>query len=137
MAKLWINDDEGTRLLSKYIVDNKHYGMWAIQVLDNTHEFFVVTEMGQVLGSKQCTMDGPTYALFDAESVKLGHIAPHLIPHDPDTGQMSGREDPNTNTNTGRSVKLKEFRLSISEYIKNKGAVYCCSSRRSEIRNAW
>jgi hypothetical protein len=131
MAKHWINDEDETKLLSKYIVNDKHYGMWALQIRDNTHDFFVVTEMGQVLGSKHCTMEGPTYALFDGSSVKLAQVAPHLVIddiHAPRTFGDGGEATP------GRSVKLKEFRLSILEYMKTKGDVYCCSARRSKMR---
>jgi len=135
MARHWIDDEDGTRLLSKYIVDDKHYGMWAIQIRDNTHEFFVVTQTGQVLGSKQCTLEGPAYALFDGEDVKLAHVAPHLVSDDSNDRQISGPKDPDAKA--GRSVKLKEFRFSILEYIKTIGAIYCCSSRRSQIRNDW
>lgn len=135
MAKQWIDDDDATRFLSKYILNDKHYGMWAIQVRDNTHGFFVVTETGQVLGSKRCTLDGPTYALFDEQDVKLAHVAPHLTYGNRDTAGITGQKD--SETQGGRIVKFKEFRLSILEHIKNGGAAYCCSHIRTKIRNGW
>lgn len=135
MAKQWIDDDDATRFLSKYMVNDKHYGMWAIQVQDNRHEFFVVSETGQVLGSKRCTLEGPTYALFDEGNVKLAHVAPHLTYDDQNIGKIPGQKDPVAEG--GRIVKLKEFRLSIMEYINNGGAAYCCSRIRSKISNDW
>ncbi|KPK26848.1 MAG: hypothetical protein AMK69_11395 [Nitrospira bacterium SG8_3] len=111
MAKYWINDEDETKLLSKYMVNDKHYGMWAIQIQDNKHEFHVVTEKGQVLGSKLCTLKGPVYSLFDGDDVALVHVAP-----------------------PGRSVELKEFRLFILDYGKNKGDAYCCSAKKAETQ---
>ena len=134
MAKHWINDEDETKFLSKYVVNDKHYGMWALQIRDNTHDFFVVTEMGEVIGSKHCTMEGPTYALFDGPSVKLAQVAPHLVIND----LYAPKEDGDGgDVSPGRSVKLKEFRLSILEYMKTKGDVYCCSARKSKMRTYW
>ena len=79
MAKYWINDADETKLLSKYMVNDKHYGMWAIQIQDNKHEFHVVTAKGLVLGSKMCTRKGPAYSLFDGDNVELVYVAPTLF----------------------------------------------------------
>jgi hypothetical protein len=135
VAKQWIDDDDATRFLSKYIVNDKHYGMWAIQVQDNRHEFFVVTETGQVLGSKHCTLDGPTYTLFDDQEVNLAHVAPHLTYDGLGNGNITGHKEPEAEG--GRIVRLKEFRLSILEYINNGGAAYCCSRMKSKISIDW
>jgi hypothetical protein len=61
IARHWIDDAHQTRLLSKYIVNDKHYGMWAIQIQDNKHEFHVITEEVRVFGSKLCTLEGPGF----------------------------------------------------------------------------
>lgn len=135
MAKYWKDDEDDTRLLSKYRVNDKHYGMWAIQIQDNKHEFHVVTETGQVLGSKICTPRGPVYSLFDGDNVELVHVAPHLVFDD--VYDLDAWNKGNPESTTGRSVELKEFRLCMLEYKKNKGDVYCCSAKKAETRKWW
>jgi hypothetical protein len=135
MAKYWINDEDETKLLSKYMVNDKHYGMWAIQIQDNKHEFHVVTEKGQVLGSKLCTLKGPVYSLFDGDDVALVHVAPHLVFDD--LSDLDAWNKGNPESTTGRSVELKEFRLFILDYGKNKGDAYCCSAKKAETRKWW
>ena len=130
MAKYWIDDEGKTKLLSKYMVNNKHYGMWAVQIQDSKHEFHVVTEKGLVLGSKICTPEGPAYSLFDGDNVELVHVAPHLVFDALYDLNAWNKENPKTTT--GRSVELKEFRLFILEYMKNKGHIYCCSTKKAE-----
>jgi hypothetical protein len=132
MAKYGINDAEKTKLLSKYMVNDKHYGMWAIQIRDNKHEFHVVTEKGRVLGSKLCTLKGPIYSLFDADNVELVHVAPRLVFDD--LYDLDAWNKGNPKSTTGRSVELKEFRLFMLEYMKNKGDVYCCNAKKAETR---
>ena len=127
MVECWIDDDNATKLLSKYMVNDKHYGMWAIQIQDSTHEFHVVTEKGQVLGSKTCTPEGPAYSLFDGDDVELVHVAPHLVFND--YSDLRAWNEGNPESTTGRSVGLREFRLFILEYTKNKGHVYCCAKK--------
>ena len=132
MAKYWINDADETKLLSKYIVNDKHYAMWALQIQDNKHEFYVLTEKGLVLGSKLCTPKGPAYSLFDADNVELAHVAPHLVFDDP--CDLDAWNKGNPESTTGRDVELKEFRLFMLEYIKNTGDAYCCSANKAETR---
>ena len=132
MAKCWIDDEGKTKLLSKYMVNNKHYGMWAVQVQDSKHEFHVLTEEGLVLGSKICTPEGPAYSLFDGDNVELVYVAPHLVLDD--LYDLAGWYDKNPQASTGRSVELKEFRVFMLEYGKNKGDVYCCSAKKAETR---
>ena len=132
MAKEWIDDAEVTKLLSKYMVNDRHYGMWAIQIQDNKHEFHMVTEKGQVLGSKLCTFKGPEYSLFDEEGVELVRVAPCLVFDD--LYDLDAWNKGNPTSTTGRSVEFKEFRLFMLEYMKNKGEVYCCSAKKAETR---
>ena len=132
MAKYWIDDEGQTKLLSKYMVNDKHYGMWAIQIQDSKHEFHVVTQKGLVLGSKTCTPKGPAYSLFDGENVELVHVAPHLVfEHLYD---LAAWEKGNPLPPAGRHVGLGEFQLYITEYSKKNGNVYCCSAKKAEIR---
>jgi len=135
MAKYWINDEEKTKLFSKYMVNNKHYAQWAIQIMDGKHEFHVVTEKGRVLGSKMCTPKGPVYSLFDGDDVDLVHVDPRLVFDD--VYDLDAWHKGNPKSTTGRSVELKEFRLFILEYTKNKGHVYCCSEKKAETRKWW
>ena len=135
MGKYWIDGEDDTRLISKYMVNDKHYGMWAVQIQDSKHEFHVVTETGLVLGSKICTPKGPAYSLFDGDNVELIHVAPHLVFDD--FYDLSAWNKPNSKTSTGRSVELKEFRLFMVEYMKNRGDVYCCSAKKAERRTWW
>ena len=135
MAKHWIDDEGETQFLSKYMVNDRHYGMWAIQIQDSRHEFHVVTEKGLVLGSKICTPKGPAYSLFDRDNVDLAHVAPHLVLND--RSDLDAWNKGNPQSTTGRSVELKEFRLFILEYMKNKGDVYCCSAKKAERREWW
>ena len=132
MAKYWINDEEKTKLFSKYMVNNKHYAQWAIQVMDSKHEFHVVTEKGRVLGSKICTPNGPTYSLFDRDSVELVHVDPYLVFDD--FYDLEVWKKGNPLPPEGRDVGLPEFQLYITEYRKNQGDVYCCSAKRVETR---
>lgn len=132
MSKYWIDDTDGTKLLSKYVVNDKHYGMWAIQIQDSKHEFHVVTRKGHVLGSKLCTLKGPVYSLFDGDTVELVHVAPHLVFDD--LFELDAWNKGNPKMTGGRSVELKEFRLFMLEYMKNKGDVYCCSTKKAEGR---
>ena len=134
MAKCWIDDEGETKLLSKYMVNDRHYGMWAIQIQDSRHEFYVVTENGLVLGSKTCTPKGPAYSLFEGDNVGLVHVAPHLVLND--RSDIDAWKKGNPQSTTGRSVELKEFRLFILEYMKNKGDVYCCSAKKA-VRPEW
>ena len=135
MAKYWINDEAKTKLFSKYMVNNKHYAQWAIQIMDGKHEFHVVTENGRVLGSKLCTLKGPVYSLFDGDNVELVQAAPHLVfDHFSD---LDAWNKGNPKSTTGRSVELKEFRLFMLEYSKNKGCVYCCSAKKAKTRKWW
>jgi hypothetical protein len=117
------------------MVNDKHYGMWAIQIQDNKHEFYAVTENGRVLGSKLCTLKGPAYSLFDGDKVKLFHIAPHLVFRRLSDPEAINRRNPKSTT--GRSVELNEFRLFMLEYMKNKGDVYCCSAKKTETQKWW
>lgn len=133
MAKYWIDDPDETKLLSKYMVNDKHYVMWAIQIQDNKHEFYVVTAKGRVIGSKLCTLYGPLYSLFDGDDVELVHVAPHLVFDD--FYNLDAWKKGNPKTTTGREVELKEFRLFVLEYMKNNGDVYCCSDKKTETRN--
>ena len=133
MAKYWIDDAEETKLLSKYILNNRHYRMWAVQIQDNKHEFHVVTERGQVLGSKICSLKGPVYSLFDGDAVELVHVAPHLVFDN--MFDLEAWKAGNPAPATGRNVELKEFRLFILGYKEsNKGNVYCCSAKKSDMR---
>jgi hypothetical protein len=129
MPKHWINDEEKTKLFSKYKVNNKHYAKWAIQVMDGKHEFHVMTAEGRVLGSKMCTHKGPAYSLFDGESVDLVHVAPRLVFDD--YYDLDAWKKGNPQVPIGRSVELREFRLFMMEYSKNKGDVYCCCVKRA------
>ena len=130
MAKYWIDDEGETKLLSKYMVNDKHYAMWAIQIQDTKHEFHVVSEKGQVLGSKICTPEGPAYSLFDVDNVELVHVAPHLVFDD--FNDLDAWNKANPKPTTGRIVELREFRLFVAEYMENKGRVYCCSTKKAE-----
>jgi len=135
MAKHWINDADKTRLLSKYMVNDKHYGMWAIQIQDNRHEFHVVTEKGRVLGSKFCSLKGPVYSLFDGDKVELVHVAPDLFFND--LCDLNAWNKGNPRSSGGRSVELKEFRHFMSQYMKDKGDLYCCSAKKAATRKWW
>ncbi|MDY6950223.1 MAG: hypothetical protein SWE60_01815 [Thermodesulfobacteriota bacterium] len=132
MSKHWINDEEKTKLFSKYIVNNKHYGQWKIQIKDGKHEFHVVTARGRVLGSKMCTPKGPEYSVFDGDNVGLVHVAPHLVFED--LHDLEAWEKGNPLPPSGRDVGLREFRLYITEYSKRKGDVYCCNAKKAETR---
>ena len=132
MVRYWMNDEDETKLLSKYMINDRHYGMWAIQIQDNRHEFHVVTEKGRVLGSKLCTLKGPVYSLFDGDDVELVHVAPHLVFDD--LSALDAWNQGNPKSATGRSVELKEFRLFILDYGENKGDAYCCSAKKVETR---
>ena len=79
MSADWLDDIDGHKLLSKYLLDDKHYSKWALQVMDSEHEFHVTTEKDKVLGSKMCTPEGPEYFLFDREDVDLVDVAPRLV----------------------------------------------------------
>jgi hypothetical protein len=135
MAKYWINDEEKTKLFSKFMVNSKHYAQWAIQVNDSKHAFHVLTADGRVLGSKTCTLKGPAYSLFDEEKVELIHVDPRLILDD--FYDLETWEKRNPVPLTGRDVGVREFQLYIKEYSKNQGDVYCCSAKKFEKRNWW
>ncbi len=131
MAKYWINDEEKTKLFSKYMVNDKHYGMWAIQVMDGKHAFHVMTAEGRVLGSKMCTLKGrPAYSLFDEKNVDLVHVDPRLIIED--HYDLADWHKENPLPPEGRDVGLPEFQLYVTEYSKNKGDVYCCGEKKAE-----
>jgi len=132
MAKYWIDHADETKLLSKYIVNDKHYGMWAIQIMDGRHEFHVITEKGRVLGSKMCSPKGPVYSLFDGDDVDLVHVAPRLVFHD--LYDLETWEEGNPLPPAGRDVGLREFQLYITEYSENEGDVYCCNAKKAEAR---
>lgn len=132
MAEYWKNDADETKLLSKYMVNDKHYAMWALQIQDSKNEFYVVTKKGLVLGSKLCTPKGPTYSLFDGDNVELVHVAPHLVFDD--LCDLEAWNKGNPKSTTGRSVELKEFRLFILEYIKNTEDAYCCGAKKAETQ---
>jgi hypothetical protein len=132
MVKYWIDNAEETKLFSKYMVNDKNYGMWAIQIRDSKHDFHVVTENGRVLGSKTCTLRGPVYSLFDQDCVELVHVAPHLVFDD--LSDLNSWHKGNPESASGRRVELKEFRLFMLEYNKSKGKVYCCSAKRAKTR---
>ena len=95
-------------------------------------KFHVVTEKGRVLGSKLCTLKGPVYSLFDGDNVELVHVAPHLVFDD--FCDLDAWNKGNPKSISGRSVELKEFRLFMLEYMKNKGDAYCCSAKKAETR---
>jgi len=131
MEKYWINDEEKTKLFSKYMVNNKHYARWAIQVMDGEHEFYIVTAKGRVLGSKMCMLKGrPVYSLFDEENVDLVHVDPRLV-----FDEFYDLEDwkkENPLPPVGRDVGLREFQLYIAGHSKNNGDVYCCGEKKVE-----
>lgn len=132
MAKHWINDEEKTKLFSKYVVNNKHYGQWTIQIKDGKHDFHVVTAKGRVLGSKMCTPKGPAYSVFDGDNVELVHVAPHLVFDD--LYDLDAWEKGHPLPPAGRDVGLREFQRYITEYSKHKGDVYCCNAKKAETR---
>ena len=132
MAKYWIDDEEKTKLFSKYMVNNKHYAQWAMQIVDGKHEFHVMTANGRVLGSKMCTPKGPVYSLFDGENVDLVHVDPRLVFDD--FYDLDAWEKGNPPPSTGRSVELGEFRLFMVEYSKAEGDVYCCDAKKAQTQ---
>jgi hypothetical protein len=131
MAKYWINDEEKTKLFSKYMVNSKHYAQWAIQVNDSKHTFHVLTANGRVLGSKTCTLKGrPVYSLFDEKNVDLVDVDPRLIIED--LYDLAEWYKKNPLQSVGRDVGVREFQLYITEYGKSTGAVYCCGAKKAE-----
>lgn len=131
----WLDDVDGRKRLSKYLLDDKNYAKWALQVMDSEHEFHVTTEKDKVLGSKMCTSEGPEYHLFDREDVDLVNVAPRLVLDNLD--DLDAWYERNPEAPAGRSVNLQEFRLYMLEYSKNKGDVYCCSAKKVKSRRRW
>ena len=131
----WLGNLDGHKQLSKYLLDDKNYAKWALQVMDSEHEFHVTTDKDQVLGSKMCTPDGPEYYLFDKGDVGLVDVAPHLVLDNCDDFEAWHPKHPEAPR--GRSVTLKMFRLHMLDYSKNKGDIYCCSAKKVKSKRSW
>ena len=131
----WLDDLDGNKRLSKYLLDDKNYAKWALQVMDSEHDFHVTTKKDKVLGSKMCTSEGPEYYLFDMEDVDLVDVAPRLVLDNLDDLAAWHRRNPEAPS--GRSVNLQEFRLYMTEYSKNKGDIHCCSEKQVKSRRRW
>jgi hypothetical protein len=131
----WLDDADGHKLLSKYLLDDRNYPKWALQVMDSEHEFHVTTGEDKVLGSKMCTPEGPEYYLFDREDVDLVDVAPRLVLDNLD--DLAAWHKRRSEAPAGRSVNLQEFRLFMLEYSKNKGDVHCCGAPKVKSRRRW
>ena len=131
----WLDDVNGHKLLSKYLLNDKNYAKWALQVMDREHEFHVTTEKDKVLGSKMCTSEGPEYYLFDRGDVDLVDFAPRLVLDNLD--DLAAWHQRNPEAPAGRSVNLQEFRHYMLEYSKNEGDVHCCSAKKAKLQRRW